>query len=213
MLRAEETLAIPLWINGRAYLTVTSAFQEVRNPVSGKVLRRTPLCGAAETQHAVASAQVVHMSWAALPIAARAVLLDAVGEALADYAAHFARMIVEETGKSEAAAEAEVAASVALLRGVSTPPSRTREACSSEVVAVIGEAAEPLLGALLIAAPALLEGAVVILRPHPSTPSSLFALAELTGRCGFPGGVFNVLHGGEAVLDELRLTGIRLLFA
>ena len=46
MRQTDEPLAIPLWINGHAYLTLAPAFLDVRNPASGEILRRTPLCGA-----------------------------------------------------------------------------------------------------------------------------------------------------------------------
>ena len=206
MLPAEDILAIPLWINGRAYLTVTPAFQDVRDPENGKVLRRIPLCGANEVRIALESAQEVNAPWAALAIPTRAEILNSVGEALEEYAAHFAGMIAEETGKPQEAADAEVDAAVALLRGV-------REVSSAGVVAVIGEKKDPLLGALRLAVPAWLAGASIVLRPPPSAPSALFALAELAGRCGFPGGVLNILYGNEDVVEELRLKEIRLLFA
>jgi acyl-CoA reductase-like NAD-dependent aldehyde dehydrogenase len=208
MLAAEETLAIPLWINGRAYLTVTPEFQEVRNPLSGTVLRRTPRCGALEAQHAVASAQLACATWVALSIEERTVLLSELGKLLADYAPHFAGIIAEETAKSEAEAAAEVAASVDILCQNVVP-----ETITSGVVAVIGSAPNPLLGMLQLAVPALLKGEVLILRPCPGAPSSLFALAELSGRCEFPGGVFNVLFGDDLIVDELRLAGALLRFA
>ena len=49
--------ALPLWRDGHAYLTVTPAFLDVRNPRSGEVLRRIPLCAADEAHKALASAQ------------------------------------------------------------------------------------------------------------------------------------------------------------
>ena len=57
MSESDDVLAIPLWINGRAYLTMAPAFFDVRDARSGQVRRRTPLCGASEAQTAVASAQ------------------------------------------------------------------------------------------------------------------------------------------------------------
>jgi succinate-semialdehyde dehydrogenase/glutarate-semialdehyde dehydrogenase len=207
MMQTDEPLAIPLWINGHAYLTLAPAFLDVRNPASGEVLRRTPLCGAGEAQRAVAAASDALAAWAALPDAARAALLAAVGEALAAYAGHFARLIVEESGVDGALAAAEVADATALLRCAPTGG-----ACG--VVAVVGNAQAPLLSSLRLAVPALMAGAAVVIRPSPEAPSAIFALAELTGRCGFPGGVFNVLQGGDAALEGLRAaTGGRPLLA
>jgi acyl-CoA reductase-like NAD-dependent aldehyde dehydrogenase len=203
----DEPLVIPLWINGHAYLTMAPAFLDVRNPVNGLVLRRTPLCGADAAQKAVDAAQAALVQWTAQTPEARSALLATVGNALAGYADHFVRLIVEESGMARDAAGVEVAAAVALLH----------DAVGGDalgVVGVVGSAATPLLGVLRLAVPALMAGATVVIRPNPETPSALFALAELTGRCFFPGGVFNILHGGDAAIDGLRAqAGVHLLFA
>ena len=210
MLQNDVPLAIPLWINGHAYLTLAPAFQDVRNPLSREVLRRTPLCGAAEAQKAVEAAHAALPLWCAQPATARAALLVAVGEALAGYAGHFARLIVEETGKEQLAAEAEVSKAVALLCGSLTASAPA----AAGVVGIVGSAAAPLLDPLRLAVPALMAGAVVVIKPDPEMPSAIFALAELTGRCAFPGGVFSILHGAEAAVDGLRaVEGVSLFFA
>ena len=204
MMHPDDELAIPLWINGHAYLTLAPAFLEVRNPVSGEVLRRTPLCGAPAVQQAVAAAADAVASWAARPTAARAALVAALGDALAAYADHFTRLIVEESGQDVALAAADVAAAIALLR--SSPAGD-----AAGVVAIVGEAS--LLSSLRLAVPALLAGAALIVRPPAETPSAIFALAELSGRCGFPGGVFNIVYGGDDAVEALRGAGVRLLVA
>lgn len=210
MLQTDAPLAIPLWINGHAYLTLAPAFQDVRNPSSREVLRRTPLCGAAEAQKAVEAAQAALPLWCAQLASTRAALLSAVGEALAGYSGHFTRLIVEETGKESPAAETEVSKAVALLCGSLS----VNASGAAGVVGIVGNAAAPLLDPLLLAVPALMAGAVVVIKPNPEMPSAIFALAELTGRCAFPGGVFSILHGAEAAVDGLRaVEGVSVLFA
>lgn len=204
MLQLDDPLAIPLWINGHAYLTMAPAFLDVRNPADGKILRRTPLCGADAAREAVAAAQAALVPWAAHDAALRTALFTAVGEALAGYADHFARLIAEETGKDGDAAAAEVDTAVALLRAAVAGN-------ASGVLGVVGDTAMPLLVALQHAVPALMAGATVVICPCPEAPSALFALAELTGRCGFPGGVFNILHGDEAAVEGLRAAGAVIL--
>lgn len=192
----EEPMAIPLWINGHAYLTMTETFFDVRNPQTGEVLRRIPMCGAGEAQKAVAAAQAALPGWAAESAAGRAALLVAVGDALEGYAAHFAGLIVEETGRNADFAAEEVRAAVALLRAAAASD-------VSGVLAVVGDDSAPLLGPLAHAASALLAGATVVVKPSPKAPSVVFALAELTARAGFPAGVFNVLQGDEAAVEGL----------
>lgn len=206
ILQADDPSAIPLWINGRAYLTMAPAFLDVRSTLTGRTLRRTPLCGAAEALVAVDSASSALALWCSLAVAERAVLLAAVGGALSSYAGHFCQLIVEEAGKTELAARDEVTESVASLCGAAAM------AEWSGVVAVIGGARHPLSSALALAVPPLMAGATVVVRPSPETPSALFALAELTCRCGFPAGVFNILHGGDEAVSALgSIDGVRIL--
>jgi succinate-semialdehyde dehydrogenase/glutarate-semialdehyde dehydrogenase len=199
MTESDEILAIPLWINGHAYLTMAPAFFDVRDVRSGKVRRRTPLCGAAEALAAVESAHNALAAWAALTVEARATLLAALADALAGYAEHFAGLIAEETGKDAVAAAAEVSAALQVLRTATASTAAT----GGGVVAVVSDDRAPLLGPLRQAAPALLAGATLVLKPSPKAPSAVFALAELTARSGFPGGVVNILQGDLAAIEGL----------
>jgi acyl-CoA reductase-like NAD-dependent aldehyde dehydrogenase len=212
MSESDEILAIPLWINGHAYLTMAPAFFDVRDVRSGKVRRRTPLYGAAEALAAVESAHNALPAWAALTREARARLLAALADALAGYAEHFAGLIAEESGKEAAAAAAEVSAALQVLR---TAPAGTAASGGGTVVAVVSDDCAPLLGPLQQAAPALLAGATLVLKPSPKAPSALFALAELTARSGFAGGVFNILQGDLAAIEGLCAADAvsRVLFA
>jgi hypothetical protein len=119
MSETDQVLAIPLWINGRAYLTIAPAFFDVRDAASGEIKRRTPLCGASEALAAATSAQAALPDWAARTVAERAALLLALADALAEYGEHFAALISEESGKDAALAAAEVGDALSLLRGAS----------------------------------------------------------------------------------------------
>jgi acyl-CoA reductase-like NAD-dependent aldehyde dehydrogenase len=192
MIENDDAPAIPLWINGHAYLTMVATFFNVCNPITGDILRRTPLCGADEAIKAVEAAQGALLRWAAEAASARAALLADVALALEGYADHFARLIVEETGKDAAAAATEVAEAVALLRGAVAGD-------VAGVVAVVSDDTAPLLGPLSRAVPAL-------------APSPIFALAELTARNAFPCGVFNILQGDEAAIEGLcAASGVSVL--
>ncbi|WP_300455473.1 aldehyde dehydrogenase family protein [Accumulibacter sp.] len=196
----DEILAIPLWINGHAYLTMAPTFFDVCDPRTGRVRRRTPLCGAAEARAAADSAGAALAIWSALAAEQRAALLTRLGDALKGYAPHFAGLIGEECGKDDMLAATEVDEAVNRLR--SAGECRATED-DHGVVAIVSDATAPLLGAVRWAVPALLAGAVVILKPSPQAPSALFALAELSARSGFPGGVFNVLQGDLEAIEGL----------
>jgi acyl-CoA reductase-like NAD-dependent aldehyde dehydrogenase len=170
------------------------------------------MCGAREALAAVESARQALPAWAARTVEERAGLLAALADALAGYGEHFTGLIAEETGIDPALAATEVEMALSALRAVTTAAAATTD---RRVVAIVSDDRAPLLGPLRHAVPALLAGAAVILKPSPKAPSAALALAELTARTGFPGGVVNILHGDLAAIEGLcAAAGVNvLLFA
>jgi acyl-CoA reductase-like NAD-dependent aldehyde dehydrogenase len=202
----EGPKAIPLWVNGHAFLTVTDAFYDVVNPISGEAVYRVPLCGADEAAEAVAAACAAQPAWAALPVAARQNFLNALADRLEGYAGHFAKLLRVETGFSEEVAQAEVAAALAALRGSAVG--------EPGVVAIVVDATRPLAGFAEAAAPALRAGASVIVKPSPKAPSAAYALCELSSRGEWPAGVLNLMQGDTAAIEGLCAAPIdRLVYA
>lgn len=206
----EDVMALPLWINGHPYLTMTDTFFDVTNPKTGEVLRRTPLCGADAAASAVAAAQAVLPAWAVVPDSERAAFLLPIADALEGYAAHFAGLIAAETGQDDVVAAAEVAAAVALLRVARALPRQ-----DAVVSVAVNDDRSPLLGLLSLAVPAILAGTAVVAKPSPKAPSAAFAFAELTARAGLPGGVFNIVQGDLEAIEGLcaQAAVARLVFA
>jgi len=199
-------LAIPLWINGRAYLTVGESLFDVVNPVTGQARHRVPMCGADEAATALDAARDAQAAWAELGLAGRQTCLGRLADDLNRYAGHFAKLLVEEIGCSEAQAEAEVATAVAALLDASVG--------ETGLAALVVDAARPLAGLAAAAAPALLAGATLVLKPSPKAPSAAFALCELATRSDWPAGVLNLVHGDAPAIEGLCAAGIdRLIFA
>jgi acyl-CoA reductase-like NAD-dependent aldehyde dehydrogenase len=202
---AEGPMAIPLWINGHALLTVGESFYDVISPHTGEALRRVPLCGAGEAAEAVAAARAAQPGWADMGLPARRVCLVALAEALERYAGHFAKLLSQEIAIDEAAANGEVVAAVAALRAA--------EVGETGVVAIVVDALRPLSGVAAAMAPALLAGATVVVKPSPRAPAAVFALCELSARSAWPAGVLNLLQGDTAAIDGLCAAGVeRLMF-
>lgn len=202
-------LAIPLWINGRACLTVGERLFDVVNPVTGVAVHRVPLCGAEEAAQAVSAARDANAAWSGLGLAGRQEKLAGLAAALARYTDHFAKLLTAERGVAQADAEAEVAAALNALR--TDQPGQA--GVPGSVLGLVTGAGQPLLAAAA-AAPALLAGATLVIKPSPQAPSAAFALCELASRCDFPAGVLNVLHGDGPAIEGLCSAGIEaLLFA
>ena len=187
--------AIPLWINGHAFLTVTEKFFDVVDATSGQAVRRVPLSGADEAAIAVAAAVAAAPAWSALGGGERRALLAALATSLDGYAGHFAKLIGQETGKPEAAAIAEVQAAVAAL--TDAPPG------TAGVLVALADAGNPLAALVELIAPALAAGGTVVVKPSPKAPGAAYALCELSARAGWPAGVLNLIQGDEAAVEGL----------
>ena len=200
LIDSSDVPAVPLWINGHAFLAMAPDFHVVRCPSDGRILRRTPLCGT-EVADAAASAAISAVD--ALRLLSRELrvqLMVRLADALVQYADHFGQLLAEESGLSAAASAAELSHATGLLRSVNGGV-KSREGV---VVLIVARAESPLAAPLRLAVDALMAGNTVLIKTDPGSPSVLVALAELSGRCGFPPGVINVVHGGDALLDRLR---------
>jgi acyl-CoA reductase-like NAD-dependent aldehyde dehydrogenase len=198
--------AIPLWVNGHAFLTVTDAFFDVTSPATGEAVCRVPLCGASEAAEAVGAAQAAQPVWAMMGMSARRLCLASLGDALDRYTGHFAKMMMKECGFDEARAAAEVVEAVAALQGAAVG--------ETGVVGLVLDASRPLAGLAEAIAPALMAGATIVVKPSLKAPSPAFALCELSGRAEWPAGVLNLMQGDTAAIEGMCAAGIdRLVYA
>ena len=197
--------AIPCWINGHAFLSVTDSFFDVTNPATGEAIRRVPLSGASEAAEAVNAAQAAQAAWADMGLPARRVCLANLADALDRYTGHFAKLLSEECGFDEARAKAEVGAAVAALHGAMVG--------QTGVFGLVLDASRPLASFAEIMAPAVMAGATLVVKPSPKAPSAVFALCELSSRADWPAGVLNLLQGDSAAIAGLCAAGIdRLVY-
>lgn len=193
---ADGPMAIPFWINGRAYLTVTESFVDVCDPLTGEAVRRTPLAGSGEVAEAIGAALAAQASWGALDAAERQATLAKLAGLLDQYAGHFLRLIRQETGWDEGRAQTELTLALSALQG-------TEQAHGDGVLGVITDASSPLAAGMAALARILRSGGAVVWKPSPKLPGAAFALAELSGRAGVPAGVLNLVHGDVAVMEAL----------
>lgn len=200
MLSADDAPALPLWINGHAFLTVVEHFYDIVDPATGTILRRTPLCAADSCNEAVSAAVNSLPPWTAAPLTSRLSMLETVADNLERYTEHFTKLIGEETGKDVAAASNEVAAAVAILRQNWTPAATSQ---SAKVLALLVDDSAPLLGAAALIAPTLAGGNAFVIKPSPKAPSCALGLVELLSRAGIPDGIGNLVHGDDTVIAAL----------
>lgn len=193
----DDAPALPLWIDGRAFLMMAEQFHTVID-AQGRAVRRVPLYGADAVVIASRSTSQAVAAWAAVPAAKRETCFQSLHDLLVKFREHFERLLADEAGLSQELAAAELDQALAAI--ANRPAGRQT---GSGVAAVASDALSPLAAPLACAIEALAAGWGVILKPSTKAPSALFASAELFSRAGFPAGLVNCVHGDEAVMRAL----------
>lgn len=196
-LSPNEAPALPLWIDGHAYLLMAEQFQSVLN-AKGQVVRRVPLYGDDAVAIAAQSTSRALELWRAMTSEQRAGCFQQLQELLARYRGHFGKLMEEEAALSHELADAELNQALAAISGRSTECLGT-----GGVAAVASDSLAPLAAPLACLVDALAAGWGVVLKPSAKAPSALFMIAELCSRAGFPAGLVNCVHGDEAAIRAL----------
>ncbi len=209
---------LPNYVGGQWIEAETTGCLDVENPATGQVLSRAPLSAPEETDRAVAAAKTAFPEWSDTPVSRRCELLLKLAERIRHEAEDLTRLITEENGKSLPDSRAEVKRAL----------ENTEVACGMPVLGqgdkligaaadIDGEVIRLPLGVFGMIAPfnfplmvpfwffpyALATGNTYVVKPSEQTPCSMHRLAELIDECGFPPGVFNVVHGDRVAAERL----------
>lgn len=214
------------YIGGRFVDALSDDGLSVTNPSIGKEIARVPMCSAPEVDAAVQSAAAAFPSWSSTPIKERVQVFYRYKALMEHHAQELAALVHEENGKiiSEALAEIEKAIEVTefacsmpqLIPGEILEVSKGVE-CRTDryplgVVASITPFNFPNMVPNWTIPNALVLGNTMILKPSEQVPLSSIKIAILLKEAGLPDGVFNVVHGGQAVVEALcdhpGITGI-----
>jgi succinate-semialdehyde dehydrogenase / glutarate-semialdehyde dehydrogenase len=185
----------------------------VLNPATGNLLAEVPLCGAAETQRAIAAADAAWPAWRSLTARRRAQLMQAWYNLILQNADDLAQLVTAECGKPLAEAKGEVIYGASFIEWFAEEGKRAygetipSPAADKRLVVIkqpIGVCAAitpwnfPLAMITRKVSPALAAGCTVVVKPAELTPLTALALAALAEEAGFPPGVFNVVTGKPA---------------
>jgi aldehyde dehydrogenase (NAD+) len=189
------------------------------NPATGRIVGAFPQASLQEVEIAYESAERAFAEWRDLGRVQRAEYFLRVAKLIEKNKDDIAEIISLETGKvyNESIAEVNEALHMAQY-AFSTGRMPYGEAIASElpekdaymlrkpkgVVAIVAPFNFPFaIGGFWCAAPALVEGNTVILKPSEDTPWVGQITAELYKEAGFPPGVFNMIHGDGIVGNDL----------
>lgn len=182
----------------------------------------------AQTEAAIAAAEVALPKWAGFTPQQRADALDAVGSEILSRKAELGDLLAREEGKALPDALGEVLRAAQVFKFfagealripgeaiASTRPgvgvTITREPVG--VVGIITPWNFPIAIPAWKIAPALAYGNTVVFKPAELVPGSAWALAEMLSRAGLPPGTFNLVMGrgrevGQVLLDDPRIHAI-----
>lgn len=217
------------WINGEWVASRGKETRVVSNPSdTSDVVGEAAWSTVEDVEAATAAAEAAFPEWRAMPGPSRARVLAKAGDILAARLSEVAHLLSREQGKPIVEARGEVQRAVDLLHyfagegwrevGDVIPSSApntllytVREPLG--VVGVITPWNFPIAIPLWKAAPALIYGNTVVLKPASDAPLTALEIAQAFEESGMPPGVFNVVTGsggalGDAIVNDPRVKAV-----
>ncbi len=228
---APKTLALPRYglvrnFIGGDWVPGDGPTVDVHAPATGEVIARTPLSTTVAVDAAVQGAKRALPAWSATPIKERVQVLFRYRTLLEQHIGELSALIVEEHGKVESEARAEILKAIELTEfACALPQLATGEVlevsrgveCRTErhpvgIVASIVPFNFPSMVPHWTIPNALALGNCMILKPSELVPLSAGRIAALLAEAGLPPGVFSVVHGSHetagALCDHLDIAAI-----
>ena len=187
-----------------------SSYIPIINPATEEVISEVPESSTSEVDDAISAAAKAQKSWGKLPPIERAGYLRKISSKIREKVDFLARVISEEQGKTLGLAKVEVqftadyidymAEWARRIEGEILPSDRPNENIFlfRMPIGVIGGILPWNFPFFLIArkaAPALVMGNTVVIKPSEETPNNAFEFAKLVAETDLPPGVFNVVSG------------------
>ena len=198
--------------------------QTILNPATGEPVGAVPILGAAETETAIADAEIAQKQWAAKTAKERAVVVRRWFELLIENQDDLAKILTAEQGKPLAEAKGEIAYGASFLEWFAEEARRAygeiipghqpdkRIMVLKQPIGVVAAITPWNFPNAMItrkAGPAIAAGCAMVLKPAPQTPFSATALALLAERAGLPRGLLSVITGdAEAIGGAMTSSSI-----
>jgi len=185
----------------------------VVNPASGQPIGSVPLCGSAETERAIAAAEVAQRAWARRPAKERSAILRKLNDLMLVNQDDLALIMTTEQGKPLAESKGEIAYAASFIEWfaeearrvygdtIPAPQSDRRILALKQPIGVTAAITPwnfPTAMLTRKAGPALAAGCAMVVKPASQTPFSALAFAELADRAGLPKGLLSVLTGSAS---------------
>ncbi|MFC0991706.1 aldehyde dehydrogenase [Pasteurella multocida] len=208
-----------MYIDGQFVATESGQTFDVLNPATEEVIAKVTKGTAADAARAIDAAEVAQEVWEQLPAIQRAGYLRKIAEGIRARSEEIAKVISSEMGKVLPLARVEVNFTADYLDYMAEWARRyegeiIQSDRPNEHIFLYKRAIGVTTGILpwnfpffLIArkaAPALVTGNTIVLKPSVDSPINAVLFAEIVDQVGLPKGVFNLVHGpGGEVGNEL----------
>lgn len=206
-----------MYINGKFIAHDSDKWIDVFNPATEQRLAQIPEGTAEEAEAAIKAAKAAQPAWEALPAVERGVWLHKIASAVRAREAELTQTIIAEGGKTHGLAQTEVLFTADYLDYMAEWARRyegeiVQSDRPNENIFVFKKAIGVTVGILpwnfpffLIArkaAPALITGNTIVIKPSELTPLSAIIFTEILHEIGLPKGVFNLVTGYGPVVGK-----------
>ncbi len=208
-----------MYIDGQFVENQSDKWIDVINPATEAVISQVPEGSAEDAKRAIEAAHAAQDGWEALPAVERGAWLHKIAHGIRQREAELTDTIIAEGGKTRGLAQTEVLFTADYLDYVAEWARRyegeiVQSDRPNENILVFKKAIGVTTGILpwnfpffLIArkaAPALLTGNTIVIKPSELTPNNAIIFAQIVDEIGLPKGVFNLVTGyGPVVGHEL----------
>jgi lactaldehyde dehydrogenase / glycolaldehyde dehydrogenase len=208
---------LKMFINGNFVNNKSGKWIDVLNPSTEEVISRQPDGSVEEANEAVASAEKAQVAWAKLAAVDRARYLTKIADGIRKRSSKIADIIVREGGKTQALANVEVGVTAEYFdymagwarryEGEIIQSDRANESIflfkkPIGVTAGILPWNFPFFLIARKAAPALLTGNTIVMKPSQLTPENMFEFSEILQEIDLPAGVINIIYGRGSVIGH-----------
>ncbi|MFS0749136.1 aldehyde dehydrogenase [Oceanobacillus sp. 1P07AA] len=206
-----------MYINGEFVNASSNETLDVTNPATEEVISTVPKASLEDTRRAIDGSLQAQKDWAKLPSSERATYLFAISKEIKSNVDEYAKIISEEMGKplDQAVVEVNVTAEyfeyiagwARKYEGEIVPSDREKENIlvfkqPIGVVAGILPWNFPFFLIARKAAPAILTGNTIVIKPSSVSPNNALAFAKILDKVGLPKGVINIVTGAGSVVGE-----------
>ncbi|MCL6331449.1 aldehyde dehydrogenase [Pectobacterium carotovorum subsp. carotovorum] len=208
-----------MYINGEFVENRSGKWIDVVNPATEQVISQIPEGSADDAKRAIDAAEAAQPGWEALPAVERGVWLHKIADGIREREVELTDTIIAEGGKTHGLAQTEVLFTADYLDYMAEWARRyegeiIQSDRPNENIFVFRKAIGVTTGILpwnfpffLIArkaAPALITGNTIVIKPSEITPNNAVIFAEIIHKIGLPKGVINFVTGyGPTVGQEL----------